>query len=286
MPERSPHEVVLSETERLELQPRAACNTAETDQAGEDRDRTAEDRDHRAEAHDQESEARDERADARDQRAERAAARERTAGAVETGAAADRAGALRDRRGGASDRIRAAGDRKAALGDRALSARDRVASSIDGVTHAHRREAGIKELEREIARAKRTKQPLALAFVDVDDLKGTNDSLGHVAGDQLLRETVDSIRAHLRSYDVIVRFGGDEFLCGLLDVTIAEAAKRFSLINDDLAATNQASVTVGLAELEADDALEDLIERADEAMYRERQQPRSPGLDRASGRYE
>ena len=133
------------------------------------------------------------------------------------------------------------------------------------------------ELEREIARAKRTKQPFVLAFVDVDDLKGTNDSLGHAAGDRLLCETADSIRAHLRSYDLIIRFGGDEFLCGLADVTLPEAAKRFSLVNADLAANHQTSVTAGLAELEANDALKDLIARADEAMYKERQQPGSAG---------
>jgi diguanylate cyclase (GGDEF)-like protein len=245
---------------------------SETDQAGQDRDRTAEDRDQRAEAHDRASEARDERADARDERAE---ARERAADGVDTGAAADRAGAWRDRRGGASDRNQAADDRAAASTDRFRSARERAASSIDELTRTHRREAGIVELERELARAKRTKRSFALAFLDVDDLKGTNDSLGHVAGDQLLRETADSLRAHLRSYDLIIRFGGDEFLCALLDVTLAEAAKRFSLVNADLAATQKASVTVGLAELEADDALEDLITRADEAMYRERQQLRS-----------
>ncbi len=242
--------------------------------SGEDRDLTAEDRDQKAEAHDEVSEARDEKAESRDERAE---ARERAADEVDPGAAADRAAALRDRRRGASDRTQAADDREAASADRGESARERVASSIDELTRAHRRDAGIVELEREIARAKRTKQPLALAFVDVDDLKGTNDSLGHAAGDQLLREVADSIRAHLRPYDLIIRFGGDEFLCALLGVTVAEAARRFSLVNMDLGASRQASVTVGLTEFEADDGVEDLIARADEAMYRERQQSRSAG---------
>ena len=102
-----------------------------------------------------------------------------------------------------------------------------------------------------------------------------NDSLGHTAGDQLLRSTVDAIRAHVRPYDLIVRFGGDEFLCGVVDVTMTEVAKRFSRVNAELAATRQASVTVGLAELEADDALEDLVARADQALYKERQRLRS-----------
>lgn len=131
------------------------------------------------------------------------------------------------------------------------------------------------ELKREIARAQRTNQPLALAFVDVDGLKGTNDTLGHGAGDRRLREAADAIRGYLRPYDLIVRFGGDEFLCALVGVTKADAAKRFTLVNADLAASDHASVTIGFTELEADDALEDLIARADDAMYTERraQQP-------------
>ncbi|MGI9094266.1 MAG: diguanylate cyclase, partial [Thermoleophilaceae bacterium] len=92
----------------------------------------------------------------------------------------------------------------------------------------------------------------------------------------LLRGTAASIRAHLRSYDMIIRFGGDEFLCALFGVTKAEAANRFLLMNADLAETQQASFSVGLAELEADDALEVLIARADEALYKEKQ-PQSAG---------
>lgn len=237
--------------------------------SADDRDRTAEDRDQRAEAHDQASDARDERSAARDERAE---ARDRVVEAVDAGAAGDRVGALEDRRGGASDRGRAADDRGAASADRALAAQDRATSSIDVLTGAHGRDAGMLELKREIARAKREGESMALAFVDVDGLKLTNDSLGHAAGDQLLREAAYSIRAHLRSYDLIIRYGGDEFLCALVGVTRDYAAERFSLVNADLTATRQASVTVGLADLEPEDAVEDLIARADEAMYRDRQQ--------------
>ncbi len=131
-------------------------------------------------------------------------------------------------------------------------------------------------LDHDVLRAKRTNQPFTLAFVDLDDLKAVNDSLGHVAGDQLLRATADAIRGHLRPYDLIVRYGGDEFLCGLLDLTMAAAAERFVLVNADLAATRQASVSAGLAQFETDDALEDLIARADEALYSERERPTPP----------
>lgn len=241
---------------------------AAVDRTAEDRDRTAEDRDQRADAHDRASEA-VMRAPTLGTSVPRPA---RKSPAKPTQERLRTAGAVRDRQGGAADRTQAADDRAAAQTDRVLSAHERAASAIDELTGVHRRNAGIVELEREIARAKRTKQPFTLAFIDVDGLKGTNDSLGHAAGDQLLRETAALIRSHLRSYDLIIRFGGDEFVCGLLDLNRAEAAKRFSLVNADLAGTKQASVSVGLAELKADDAVEDLIARADVAMYKERQQ--------------
>ncbi|HVF15191.1 MAG TPA: GGDEF domain-containing protein [Acidimicrobiales bacterium] len=234
---------------------------------GDDRDQTADERDHTSEAFDKASDDRDERADARDARAE---SREGAESRFDPGAVSDRAGAKRDRQGGASDRKHAEHDREAASTDRDLSARERATFLVDELTGAHRREAGILELEREITRAKRTKHPFVLVFIDVDRLKATNDSQGHAAGDELLRHVVDTIRAHVRPYDLIVRYGGDEFLCGLPDLTAAEAAERFGLVNVDLASRRQASVTAGMAELSADDRVEDLIKRADDALYRER----------------
>jgi diguanylate cyclase (GGDEF)-like protein len=248
---------------------RAAANRDETSDV---RDTAADARDNRAEARDRAAANRDETSDAGDNRAE---ARDRAVGKLDAGAASDRKRALGDRKRALGDRWGAASDREAASSDRVVAAGERVVSAIDGLTRAHRRDAGIVELERDLARAKRARQPFVLAFVDVDGLKTTNDSLGHAAGDQLLRQIVDTIRAHLRSYDLIVRFGGDEFVCGLLDPTMEAVADRFSLVNAELAATQQASVSVGLAELEPDDSLADLIARSDDALYANRRQRRS-----------
>lgn len=232
-----------------------------------ERDLTADDRDLTSDAHARAADARDERAEARDTTAE---ARESAAGKADAGVVSDRAEAVRDRRGAARDRAHAADDRQAAWSDRAVAAGDRAISSIDGLTRAHRRDAGVLELEREIERAKRTDQPFVVAFIDVDGLKAKNDTLGHAAGDKLLSDVANSIRGHLRSYDLIVRFGGDEFVCGLANVDVEAAAKRFSLVNVDLLATQHASITVGFAELTADDSLEDLLARADANLYQER----------------
>jgi diguanylate cyclase (GGDEF)-like protein len=237
---------------------------------GSDRDRSADERDQRAEAHDQVSESRDERGEARDQRAED---RDEAAFNVDPEAAADRAEAFRDRQGAAANRMQAADDREAAAADRVIAAQDRAISSIDEFTGAYRRDAGTLEMEREMARAKRMDRPMVLAFVDVDGLKVRNDSMGHAAGDQLLRATVASIRTHLRSYDLVVRFGGDEFVCALLDIPMSETAERFKAVNLDLVASVGGSITVGLAELQPGDSLDSLIARADAALYRERELP-------------
>jgi diguanylate cyclase (GGDEF)-like protein len=233
----------------------------------DDRDRNADDRDDRAEAHDLESENRDERGAARDRRAE---TRDRANESFDADAAADRAAASRDRKGAASDRMQAADDRDAAAGDRVVSAKERALSSMDDLTGAYRRDAGTKELEREVSRAKRNKRSLVLAFVDVDGLKTTNDAHGHAAGDALLQRTVGEMRAQLRPYDLIVRFGGDEFVCALPDLDVRAAADRFQAIGSALREAGSGSITVGLTEMSAEDSLEELIERADAALYRER----------------
>lgn len=81
---------------------------------------------------------------------------------------------------------------------------------------------------------------------------------------------IQALTLHLRSYDLLIRFGGDEFLCGLMGLTTAQVAERLALVKVDLAANAQASITVGLTELEGNDRVEDLIGRADAAMYEER----------------
>ena len=129
------------------------------------------------------------------------------------------------------------------------------------------------ELEREMARARRTEQRLVLAFVDVNGLKSVNDLRGHAAGDRVLCAVVTALRAQLRSYDLIIRFGGDEFLCVIPGVSMDEAADRLATVNANLAGSlEQASVTTGLADLRPDDSLDGLIERADAALYKQRQQ--------------
>ena len=174
----------------------------------------------------------------------------------------DRDTALADRVSGARERTQAEVDRDIALADRGASARERESAAVDGLTGVYLRCAGLVELQREIARARRTGQPLVVAFVDVDYLKGVNDSSGHAAGDRMLLEVADTLRAKMRSYDLVIRYGGDEFICAMAGLNIADATNRVAAVDAALAESSaHGSVTVGLAELRPDDSLDILIAR-------------------------
>lgn len=232
----------------------------------DDRDRTADDRDRTSDAHDEASEARDHRSEARDARAE---AREEQTGGFDADATADRAGARRDRRASAGDRKQSEDDRDAASADRVRAAVERANLVVDGLTGAHQRAPGLAELEREILKARRLGQTFVLAFLDVDGLKAVNDTRGHAAGDQMLKQVVAVVRAAVREYDVVIRYGGDEFICGLLDISLDDAADRFADTTRELA-DRDVALSVGLAVLSGEDTLQDLIDRADAAMYEQR----------------
>ena len=171
-------------------------------------------------------------------------------------AAADRACAAEDRRLAAEDRARAAEERAEALD--ALRG-----AHFDELTGAYRRGLGKQMMEREMDRARRSEQPLAVAIVDVDGLKEVNDSRGHIAGDELLRDVVDAIRANIRSYEPVVRLGGDEFAFTMTGVSGDGAAERCKLMQAEI---GHGTFTVGIAELGSDDDLTDVLRRADLAL--------------------
>jgi diguanylate cyclase len=164
----------------------------------------------------------------------------------------------------ADDRRRAALKGEQAARDREQAARDRERAGTDELTGARRRGVGLYELQREIDRARRTEERLVAAYVDVDNLKAVNDSISHLAGDELLREVVDRLRHHMRSYDLIVRVGGDEFVCALPGVTLMEARRRFDEVCSELhEGPVGGSISFGISELRDGESPEELIDRAD-----------------------
>jgi diguanylate cyclase (GGDEF)-like protein len=204
---------------------------------------------------------------------------DREAGASErVHAEHDRTVASADREAGASERVHAEHDRSAALDDRGASAWEREYASVDDLTGVYRRGPGFVELGREIARARRTEGPLLVAFIDIDGLKAINDTHGHAAGDRMLRQVADAMKTTLRSYDLIIRYGGDEFVCVMPGQNMSEAHQRLTSVNTALAdAPESGAITFGIAELQPDDTPEDLVARADAAFYRESTQDRRAG---------
>ena len=179
-------------------------------------------------------------------------------------AARDRLAAAQDRQAAAEDRELSARERLRALVDREALAREVALAETDPLTGARMRSAGLTDLDHELDRSRRTGARLVIAYVDVDGLKAVNDSQGHGAGDQLLTCVVQYITEHMRSYDLIIRVGGDEFVLAMSNMTLAEAHERFETIAAALAAApNGGSMSTGFAELEPDETVTELIARAD-----------------------
>ena len=161
------------------------------------------------------------------------------------------------------------------------------AANVDVLTGLYNRRR-FDELARvELARAQRNRDELWLLTIDIDHFKRINDTFGHDAGDKVLRETGLAMRHALRSYDVVSRYGGEEF-CILLPATGAVAAKataqRLSELVRNIKAgpegAHAVSISVGAAALrQADQRLEDLVKRADTALY----QAKCSGRDRVVG---
>lgn len=157
---------------------------------------------------------------------------------------------------------------------RALAERcDRLASAaeVDDLTKTMRRGAGLAALQREADRSRRhPASPLSVLFVDIDRLKEVNDRDGHSAGDQLIVGTVAAIRDRLRSYDLIIRYGGDEFICGLSGVDGAAAEHLAEDIRAAVRATTSSTVSIGIATMDKGESLDSVIKRADHDLYQGR----------------
>jgi diguanylate cyclase (GGDEF)-like protein len=144
-----------------------------------------------------------------------------------------------------------------------------AAAAVDDLTGALRRGAGLSAMAREIARYHRFGgKGVAAIFIDVDGLKRINDTEGHAAGDSVLVNVVVAIRERLRAYDLVIRWGGDEFVCVLPDANRAEAERTLADIEQHVRdRTSGRTVSTGLAALEDGDTAASLVGRADQALY-------------------
>jgi diguanylate cyclase (GGDEF)-like protein len=172
--------------------------------------------------------------------------------------------ALAEQDRSAQDREQAAFERLHALVDRELLADALAGAEVDALTGARMRAAGMTDLERELLCCHRTSRSLVVACVDVVGFKALNDSANHAAADELLVQIVALVKQHLRAYDLIIRVGGNAFLCAMTAMPLADVRRRFNQIAAALAAApGAAAIRTGCAELVPDETITELIARAD-----------------------
>jgi diguanylate cyclase (GGDEF)-like protein len=145
----------------------------------------------------------------------------------------------------------------------------------DGLTGAMNRASFTNHARREIDQHRKIRSNVSLLFVDVDHFKRINDTFGHNTGDQVLKRIIRRARGCLRSGDTVARWGGEEFVVLLpstdLNGALLLAEKIRQCIGveqlDELATGLQVTVSIGCAEMSSGEGLDELVCRADRALY-------------------
>ncbi len=155
-----------------------------------------------------------------------------------------------------------------------------VLSVTDPLTDTYNRIKMDRIFEQEIQRSSRYKQPLSVIMIDVDYFKSVNDIHGHLIGDRVLQEFASTVKKHIRTNDVLGRWGGEEFLviCPATAVKDAEvtANKLRQIIETaDFSPVKKMTASFGVTEWYDDDSQEVLIAKADYAMYLAKHQGRN-----------
>jgi diguanylate cyclase (GGDEF)-like protein len=158
---------------------------------------------------------------------------------------------------------------------RRMLERERALSRTDSLTGLPNSRAFREFADVELARARRYKHPLSLAFIDIDDFKRVNDRSGHRAGDRLLRAMADALRGSLRGSDYVARYGGDEFVVLLpvadRDTARATVEKLRERVTQSMAREGwPITLSIGVIVCEpgaADLFVDGLLESADRLMY-------------------
>lgn len=156
---------------------------------------------------------------------------------------------------------------------------------VDPLTGLHNRRYMEEHLRTLVAQAVKSGRPLSLLIADIDHFKSVNDTWGHDAGDKVLRQVAQRFRQNIRSMDLACRFGGEEFVGIMPDLDLTRALQvgerlRASIAGDVFVVGSErpilVTVSVGLATLEGwDDAPDNLIKRADQALYAAKREGRN-----------
>lgn len=179
----------------------------------------------------------------------------------------------------ANDLVRDLGGQEAGAGDQVsanvsavdIDSLERLASA-DPLTGLANRRGGEKDIAAEISRARRQNTSLSCVLLDIDHFKEVNDTFGHQAGDYVLRELSALLRRTVRAYDILVRWGGEEFLAVLPGVDHEQALKlaeriRQAVENMPLAGIGGVTASVGVAALGNDYSFDAMFAAADRRLY-------------------
>ncbi len=156
----------------------------------------------------------------------------------------------------------------------------------DPLTGLYNRRYLDETIARELGRAARNSQPVGIVMCDLDHFKRVNDEHGHLCGDEVLRVFAELLRQHARSSDIVCRFGGEEFVMCLPDMSAAGAYRRAEEVRAELgsrrivlgATVVQMTASFGVATFpENGQTMDSLIRAVDAAMY----QAKGAGRDRA-----
>jgi diguanylate cyclase (GGDEF)-like protein len=146
-----------------------------------------------------------------------------------------------------------------------LLARLEASARTDELTGLLNRRAWEEQLPREMARARRQSDPLCIAMLDLDFFKNYNDQRGHQAGDRLLKQSAAAWAAELRATDTLARYGGEEFTVALPGCTLANAKTIVERLRAAMPADQ--TVSAGVACWNGRESAEELVGRADAALY-------------------
>ena len=155
--------------------------------------------------------------------------------------------------------------------------REKTSARKDFLTGIANRQAFIEYAEVEIKRCLRYKSPLTIAYIDCDNFKGINDSLGHQEGDELLASVADTLQKSLRTTDIVSRLGGDEFALLLPDTKYESSQRVIRKIQKnllDIMQKNRWPVTFSFGMVTFNRPpvdVDELINKADALMYAAKQ---------------
>ena len=160
---------------------------------------------------------------------------------------------------------------------------------LDALTGLYNRRSGEQRLTEEISRSQRHARPLTVLLLDLNGLKNVNDMFGHAAGDEVIKCFAERLKKAIRGSDVAIRLGGDEFLTVLPECRPEEVRHvlgRLTGIKVEISGQSLAiSFSAGWTNFKPGESPEDLLKRADDALYVNKRATREQLDDPVKGRH-